>query len=203
MNMFGSQIRPEQSFALAQAINLVDDINPSLDLQIKPYEAKIGSRSYTFYLFEFDNKKYWHPYGNIVPYRYRFGEFKRNQLYKYAKDKFPDRKLPKGFGIELDHCIPNTFVTAMSIRKTEKVTVLVPKFANAIRTNSEQETDDFMNFDWRLNIEEKLLGEKTGLSTLVQNRLDDAIFRNLYLYCLETKHVTKLKKKSKHQFRYI
>jgi hypothetical protein len=191
-NMFGFQVIPEPIFTTPQASALVDDLIPSLEVQTETHEAKIGGRNYNFYLFEFNGKKYWHPYGNIV--NYRFGKSDRAKIYQYAEKNFPDRELPEGFGIELDHVIPDTFGTAMSIPRNERVTVFVPQFANAVRTNNRELVDEFTNFDWRLSIDQIMLGGKGGLNTLVKNRLNESIVRNLSLYCFNTQYVTKLKK---------
>ncbi len=192
MNMFGTIIRPEPRFNRAQVMSLVDKNYPSVDFEIQEQKIKINRRDYSFFLFEFNNKKYWHVFGNIVPYR--FGASDQEKILQYAKENFPDRELPPGFTIELDHVIPRPFADAMGISRDAGTAVFVPAFSNAVRTNSKEWVDDFTNFDWRLSVDERQY--PLSIDFFVKQRLKQAINRTFVMHVNEnSQHVKNLKKK--------
>ena len=194
MNMFGRYVEPEPSLTIPEAAAEVENLIPVPNIIFKTHEAKINGRKYSLYLFEFNGKKYWHPFGNTVSYQN--GKSDCARLYKYAEENFVDRSLPEGFDIELDHPIPETFAIAMNIPRNKRVSVLVPKFANAVRTNNQELVEEFLNFDWRLSKNETILGKQNSLSRLIRSRLQDSQYRNLVLFSKNTQYVRDLKKQN-------
>lgn len=194
INSYGIPVTPRPEFTKAEAIALVNKEMPSLEIQTEIHKAKINGRVYDLYLFDFDGQKYWHPYGNVV--QYNNGKRDRIKIYEYAEKNFSDfsdRILPRGFGIELDHAVPESFASAMDIPREQGTAVFSPAFANAPRTNNIELVDDFSNFDWRLSPEELPLSEEGGLSKLIETRLRQSLKRNLDLYYYQTEYATKLK----------
>ncbi len=126
---------------------------------------------YKFHFFKFQNKQYWHVYGNTVPYN--FGPNNVLSIYAYAEKHYPDFDPPPNFGIKFDYSLPVTFSNAMSISRSVGTAVLVPKLANAIRKNSQELVDDFTCFNFGLIYEEKLA--IFGFDTLLAKRLTDSI----------------------------
>lgn len=192
MNTLGSRVTPKPSLTVAEAALLVDEILPELLLQTTIHEANINGRKYSIHLFSFNGTKYWHAYGNVV--NYRFGPSDVKNMYAYVAEKFPDHILPEEYEIELDHAIPTPFADAMGIPQSEGIAVLVPKFANANRTNNTELVKEYTNFDWRLSSAELITNLKDGLKRLIYDGLNDSIVKNLSLYCYDTQYVKKLQK---------
>ena len=190
-NMRANKPMPTFNLTVAQAARLADKMLPLLRIEKKAIIVPVNGRKYTIYLFEYKDKKIWHPYGNVMTYKCAQDDV--IELCKIVKRKYPDYALPDGYGIALDHSIPKSFAIAMKIPRSEGAAVFAPSFTNNVRTNDTELVEPNSNFDWRLSDEEQIRRIGGGLDRLTRDRLHDAISRNFLLYTFESKHVKALK----------
>lgn len=136
------------------------------------HEFHYKRTKYIFQTFKIKGIQYWSPYG--INGRFETLEKLLKKLNTHIKRNFPNHILFGGQAVP-DHIQTVQAREGLNITREEAIAVIVPADLNPIRTNNQDLTDKFTNFDYR--IPSTALKSQLNLKYLFYNRQLHAIAR--------------------------